>query len=277
VPTNTDKFHRDIEDAVSGVRLADAAAVRRLGDRRTRRQVLGAGLAVAAVLAGAAFGLPAVRDGDRPQPGAPTTAPPTVTPTPPTPPPAPVPGEMPDIPDAAMLRAEDLGGGDPPPAESVFWPHLQPPKPCAGAPSASDRLRETQRAITDMTGSGETPERPTVFLEYVARYRPGGAAQYLAELRDAIGRCPGAVGNGNGRWTATNAKLGGDDSLLIRLTRNVPGLGGQTARQTVYVAVARLGNAVVVVADLGWEGGNGHEPRVRQLTTAALHRAEIIR
>jgi hypothetical protein len=99
----------------------------------------------------------------------------------------------------------------------------------------------------------------------------------MAELRDAIGRCPGTAGTGNGRWTIVNSVPLGEDSLLIRITTDVEGLGGQRVRRSEYAAVARMDDVIVVVADVGWENASGYEPMVRHLTLAALGRAEVLR
>jgi hypothetical protein len=174
------------------------------------------------------------------------------------------------IPDSAMLQPEDLHGHILGPAPDDLWPNLRPPQPCADA-YPSTRQRRSDRAISGLVGVGE---RPTVVVEEVAVYRSNGARRYLRDLRRALRGC-GGVDEQGGRWTVLDTRVAGRDSLLLRLRQDID-YGGPTIKDT-YLAVARVGRALVVVADVGWEDGDGHEALVRELITAAVRRASTLR
>jgi hypothetical protein len=165
------------------------------------------------------------------------------------------------IPDAAFLQPADLRGATLNPVTEDLWPDLRPPRPCTGTrlPNA-----EAERAMSVMIGFDE---RPTVVMEHLATYRSDGADRYLRELRRGLAAC------GDTGWTVLATAVAGDESMLLRLREYID--YAQTWKNT-YVLVARVGSAVVVVADNGWETGSGHEDLVRDLSTAAVHRAAIV-
>jgi hypothetical protein len=172
------------------------------------------------------------------------------------------------VPASALLQPGDLGGAKPDRPTTNDLDHLSPPTPCLGNPYPSDALRlaaAKQRAVVP-TRAGSTP---VVVFEHVARYRSGGAAQLITELKAAVQRCPGPGGASQRRW-----KLVRDDgdTLLLHVTRQ-GGQDGRPVTHTTVVGVARVGDAVVVVADLGWEDGSGTEALVGALLPVALRRA----
>ena len=77
---------------------------------------------------------------------------------------------------------------------------------------------------------------------------------------------------GDRRRTILAAGVAGDESLLLRHRTYID--YADTYHNT-YLVVARIGRVLVVVADVGWETGSGHEPLVRELSTLAVHRAAI--
>ena len=179
----------------------------------------------------------------------------------------------PAIPDSALLQPSDLHGATPTPAPDDLWLDLRPPQPCAdhGAYPGS-ALRRADRAISAVIGVGD---RPTVVMEHLATYRAHGAGRYLRELRGALDRCDGRDGPDR-RWTVLATGLSGDESVLLRLRENVD-YAGEPMIKDSYLAVARVGRAVVVVADVGWEAGSGHPALVRELITPAVRRAASLR
>jgi len=104
-------------------------------------------------------------------------------------------------------------------------------------------------------------DRPTVIVNDVATYASDGARRYLRDLRRHAATCDG--------WSVLGTGSAGDESVLLRLREHIDYAG--TDKDT-YVLVARTGGAVVVVADTGWETGNGHEALVRELGVAAVRR-----
>ena len=165
------------------------------------------------------------------------------------------------VPEAAMLQPADLGGAPTTTVTDGSWSALRPPQPCG--PYPSDRLRRAERAVQAMIGVGE---RPTVIVNDVGVYRPGGARTYLAQLRRAVAGCSG--------WSVLDTGVAGDESVLLRLREHID--YANTDKYT-YVLVARTGRALVVVADAGWEDGDGHESLVRELGVAAVRRAAVVR
>jgi hypothetical protein len=173
------------------------------------------------------------------------------------------------IPDAALLQAEDLHGAVPSPATGEYWSTLQPPQPCTDGPYRSTALRRADRgimALVDVDGS------PEVVMEHVAIYRGNGAHKYLRELRRAIAACDTSDPQ-EAVWTVLATGVAGDESMLLSLRTYVD--YADTYHYT-YVLVARVGRALVVLADVGWETASGNEALVREFSTKAVQRAAIL-
>jgi hypothetical protein len=168
------------------------------------------------------------------------------------------------IPDAALLQSGDLGGATPGPLTDDTWSGLRPPQPCPGVALRSAAFVQDERAMSVMVGIGD---RPTVVMEHVATYRADGADRYLTELSRNLASCDDTG------WTVLATGVAGDESMLLRLREYVD--YAQTWKNT-YVLVARVGSALVVLADTGWENGNGHESLVRDLSGAAVRRAAVV-
>ena len=170
------------------------------------------------------------------------------------------------IPDAAMLQPRDLDGAALVPVTSDYWDRLRPPQPCTDRPYPSSALETADRAGQTMIGVGALP---TVVVEHVAVYRLGAAHLYLRDLRRALAACP-APGAQEPRWTVRGTGVAGDESILLELREY---LDYAEVYKSTYVVVARTGRALVVVADAGWETGNGHPALVRDLAPLAVARA----
>lgn len=183
------------------------------------------------------------------------------------------------IPTAALLQPADLKGESMKPLEGDTGEALRPPRPCGTAhPTDSARVASTaMTALYPSAGGGESTS-PSVILETIVRYRPGTAAQAFAELTAAVARCPGRAGAGTRDWQSLGAVQAGDEAVLFKTSTEVRSEGEKTpAPWTWPFAVARVGDDLVLVADLGWEATNGDEVLVRTLIAAAAQRARAAR
>jgi hypothetical protein len=250
--------------------LATARAVRRRGNRRTRRQILASGVVtVLAVLTGVMAGVGWLGNDDRGGPA--------VGPSPPISSTSPSPRESPSsdaersatIPDQALLP-ELRGKVTHYLADPAEVPFLKPPRPCGADAYASDRDRIASRVAAAVL-SQDTPSGPSPadVLEYIARYDEGsgGAEAYMNELRRDLDRCPGTIGareRGEYEWSRLGSDFAGDESLLLRIRARYKVDDSTTITGRYYLAVARVGNVVAVVGDFGWEGDAGPSARYAQ-------------
>ncbi|GAA3453442.1 hypothetical protein [Dactylosporangium matsuzakiense] len=183
------------------------------------------------------------------------------------------PGPAGSVADSAFLQAADLGGVIPTRPDAGLRPQLRPPRP---GPDGRYRSVATLNAEGTVSAVYPAPEgRPTVLIDYVAQYRGHGAARYLWELRLALAGRSGYT-DGDGQWTLLRSRAGGPCSLLIRLRHQFTDPDRGQITQDTYLIVARAGHAVVVLADIGWEYGSGHQPIVEALIPAALRRAATV-
>jgi hypothetical protein len=178
------------------------------------------------------------------------------------------------IPSGALLQASDLNGVAMQPVDGDVGKDLRPPRPCGDAhPSDSARQASTAAtaAMTPATGAAGTV--PSVILETIVRYRPGSGAQAFAELRSALQRCPGTLAKDKRTWQIVGDLGAGDEAILFRTsTQTKYGDSPELTTQTWPVAVARSGDDVVLISDLGWENISGEEPVVRKLIATAVDR-----
>ncbi|GAA0924599.1 hypothetical protein Vau01_060370 [Virgisporangium aurantiacum] len=178
------------------------------------------------------------------------------------------------IPSAGLLRPSDLSGAAMAPVDGDVGRDLRPPRPCGDA-HPSDPARQASIAMTaPMTpANGPGGTVPSVILETIVRYSPGSGAQAFAELRSALQRCPGAIGQGRRNWEIVGDVDAGDEALLFRTSvQTTYGDSPDLTIQTWPVAVARTGDDLVLVGDLGWENMSGEEPVVRTLIATAVDR-----
>jgi len=174
------------------------------------------------------------------------------------------------IPDAAMLQPQDLHGATPTPVTDDYWAALQPPQPCADRPYPSAGLQVADRAITALIG---VDRGPTVVMEHVATYRSDGAHQYLQQLRRALAACNG-LDNDGVLWTVRATGVAGDESVLLSSRTYID---YADSYHYTYLVVARVGKALVVVADTGWETASGDEALARELGVAGARRAAVLK
>jgi hypothetical protein len=176
------------------------------------------------------------------------------------------------IPAAALLQAADLGGVSPEPARDAAQ-HLRPPRPCS-EPNPSDSARVSSTAVTAaLTPATGQQGTPSVILETIVRYRHSVGPQAFSELTTALRRCPGELGKNKRRWEVVGDLRAGDEAILFRTTTQfVYGDETNLVTTTTPVGVARVGDDIVLVADLGWETTGGDESRVRRLVVTAVER-----
>jgi hypothetical protein len=160
------------------------------------------------------------------------------------------------------------------PVDGDIGKDLRPPRPCGSGHPSDPARRESIAMTAPMTPSGGPAGTvPSVILETIVRYGPGSGAQAFAELRSALQRCPGAIGEGRRNWETVGDIDAGDEALVFRTsTRTTYGDSPELTTQTWPVAVARSGDDLVLVADLGWENMSGEEPVVRALIATAVER-----
>jgi hypothetical protein len=178
------------------------------------------------------------------------------------------------IPTAALLQPADLNGAEMKPVDGDAGKALRPPRPCGDAhPSDPARVASTAATAVHPSAGGGESTAPSVILETIVRYRPGSGAQAFDELMAAIARCPGTAGADTREWQSLGPLDAGDEAVLFRTSTQVRADDQATlAPWTWPVAVARVGDDLVLVADLGWETMNGEETTVRSLITAAVQR-----
>ena len=175
------------------------------------------------------------------------------------------------IPDKATLQPVDLHGATTTEVDDVSWGWLRPPQPGAAGPYPSTILRRSERTVSAIL---DVDERPTVVLEYLAVYHSNGAHRYLRDLRRALEPGHGA-GDRPGRWKILATCVAGPDSVLLRLREDIESAGGTKVRDT-YVAVARVGRLLVVVADTGGKSCAAHRGLVEELIPPAVRRASVL-
>jgi hypothetical protein len=156
------------------------------------------------------------------------------------------------IPDEAVLQAADLGGVTPRAADGDDWPQLRPPRPC-GAAVPTPIADRAVAAVIDVDGAPES------IMEYVAVHRDPD--RYLRKLRKALRNCPD--------WRVEEDR---PDGLTLRWTQRWEHVEDEVTHHT-YIAVARAGRAVVVVADSGWETSDGDRAVAERLLVSGVRRA----
>jgi hypothetical protein len=243
----------------AGATLPDPATLRQRADRRTRRVVVAACVAVAVVTAGIAAGASQLLAGPAPQPGG------TITPRP---------------------TASDSTS----PAPSTTWPSTAPPTSTAARPpitsipnnaffvQPSDSAMDgTPHAPVDATapfslcghpylgGAGVNKQRTRKLFYWVGQkgdlpggtvdqtifaYAPGGAEAAMRNLRAGIQDCPQYHGF---TYTLTNATSRGDDSLLMR-SQYIPTSSNAPIPENSLYSIVRVGDVVTMLYVAGWEG-----------------------
>jgi hypothetical protein len=286
--TDFDRAYRDLADEADTVHLAPPNDLRSRGDRRTRMRVVSVIAAAAVAVGGATGGTQWLLRADSGPPvtpgGTPTAtlspAPPAATPSTPasSPPPAspsttgaprvsasaagrPVPRS---IPDSAFLQVGDTNGTVP--VKDVSSEEMLPE--LCGATYRSDAKVQVRRTrhVTYWTAPKPEYVPDGTFDETITAYKAGGAKDFMAQLRKAVGDC---AKDGDDRYKIVPAPKHGDDSFVFE--KRYPAtdaVGNPTGGDEVrLVSVVRVGDVVMVLYERGWEAGWTADPDVVETFT----------
>jgi hypothetical protein len=180
------------------------------------------------------------------------------------------------IPAGALLAPADVSGAKPEALANGELSYLRPLRPCGDERYTSDSSRDDAVAVKYVPYPPSGGDVPAVVIEFVARHAPGGAAEQFKEIGEALKRCPGGLGEGQRRWTVLASPDAGDQSLLVRIDQKESYADEEKEIVGRYAALARVGDVIVVVTDLGWENIGGSEKLVRELIGKAVQRAGTI-
>ena len=251
--------------------LPMAEQLRHRSDQRARRRATAGILAaVVAAVAGLAGLLP-LTGPDAPPPitGQSATPPPSATPTPSASQAAPskpvgcldrYPGLIPStvfLADATADTALCYRAKSPPPGEPTFPTPDYLPRVCATMSHPSDSLITDRRGIEVMFNDGtDTSPSTSRYFHTVTQYSGSGAQDYLAELRQAVGRCDGYPRDGTRyEYAIVSGPKLGDEAIRMTVYKRLTQTPESGPREgTFYISVVRRGHYVSVVFDRGWEG-----------------------
>jgi hypothetical protein len=174
------------------------------------------------------------------------------------------------IPASALLQPADVGGAQAEPLERGDFAHVRPLRPCGADRYPSDGSRTDAVAVRYAVPGAQEASTPSVVVEFLGRHESGGAAEQFRDIGAALKRCPGGLGEGQHKWEILESD---SDSMLIRIGQRFAYADEEPATVNHYAALSRVNDAVVVVADLGWENIDGSEQLVRDLIKKAEQRA----
>ncbi|BBH69268.1 hypothetical protein ACTI_59530 [Actinoplanes sp. OR16] len=179
------------------------------------------------------------------------------------------------IPAGAVLQPSDVRDAEAAPLDQGLHAHVRPLRPCGDDRYPSDETRTDAVAMRFIVPGAEANSTPSVVTEFVGLHSSGGAAAQFAEISAALQKCPGGLGSGadERRWTVLDSD---DDSMLVRIDQRYAYADQTPETVSNFAALSRVGDAIVVVADLGWENMGGSEDLVRSLITKAEERASTI-
>lgn len=177
------------------------------------------------------------------------------------------------IPGSALLQPDDVRGAQAETLEEGESAHVRPLRPCGDDRYPSDGTRTGAVAKRYVVPGPEEDSTPSVVTHFVGLHTAGGAAEQFRDVDAALNRCPGGLGEGQRQWTIVES---GDDSVLVRIDQRSSYAEEEPSTVSHFAALTRVGDAVVVVADLGWENAGGDEKLVRDLIAKAERRAATI-
>jgi hypothetical protein len=270
------RFFAAAAERADAVPLAGAAAARRTGTRRRRARLATLAVVCALIVAAIPVGVHELTAHRRfvpavPSTSAPTTAPPSTTPSAPTSADATPTGEaLP--PDPCSFQPAQCY----PPVRQ--WHEERLPAPCTQPSHPSDALIVQRRSESRSSYYDLAKQGTTMYSVTLTRYRTGGAAKYLAEVRTELARCRTVARTSdfnNAEVTLTyrsvSTGIGGDESLLAsRSYRYVSETQPRLSNPTYPIAVVRIGDVVAVVYDYGWEGSPSLRSRFDQFVADAI-------
>jgi len=175
-----------------------------------------------------------------------------------------------------FLQVEDLGGGGTVeilPSDRVTEARINP---CGGRlPSDDQRLaRAAARVLYRFSTIPDATPDGTAY-EVITLYRSGGAAGFLADLRAAVERCPtGAQGDMTIEREIGETNFAGDESILV-LENQKYDFEGTQSQTVVKVAAIRLGERILILDMMGWEGTDVTPAEMDRLIQAAIKRATL--
>ncbi|MEV0900030.1 hypothetical protein [Actinoplanes sp. NPDC049802] len=199
-------------------------------------------------------------------PAAPASAAPTGASTP-------APASPAGIPAAALLQPADIRGARPENLEQGEYAYVRPLRPCGDARYRSDSTRTAAVAKRYVVPGPGQETVPTVVVQFIGRHSAGGAAGQVQDIDAALAKCPGGLGEGRRKWDIIESDA---DSILVRIGQRFSYADEEPATVNHYAALARVNDAIVVVADMGWENMDGSEDLVRDLIGKARQRAEAV-
>ena len=177
------------------------------------------------------------------------------------------------IPAEALLQPADTGvKSDSLPAGE--YSHVRPLRPCGDGRYPSDATRTDAVAVRFIV-PGKAPESVPagVVVEFIGRHSAGGAAEQFRDIKTAIGKCPGGLGKGQSKWEIVESD---EDSMLVRISEKYSYADEAPSTVSIYSGVSKVGEAIVVVTDTGWENSGGDQAMVRDLMAKAEKRATAI-
>lgn len=292
----------DLSDAFAQIhdeaqrRLLPAAAELRVrSEKRARRRAAVGTLAVVGLATAAVIGiLPLVNGQAAPLPvgssSTPTTTPKSTPTTLPTPDPSAstsagtnlprcvdnYPGKIPDTVFLADNLAENalcFRTRAPLPGEETWETHDRLPEACLTPSHPSDALILDRRGIEGSFDDGSGAGSPAIskYSHTVTQYSGTGAADYLAEVRAAVGQCDKYTRkNWRYDYSIISGQPLGDESILLTMKLTYLGVPeGMPKEATFRISVVRFGSNVSVLFDWGWEGYPSATPALNQLMSQA--------
>lgn len=194
----------------------------------------------------------------------------------PPPPNSSVPSDKPavkGIPASALLQPSDTRNAEAQPLEEGDFSHVRPLRPCGDAKYSSDGSRTDAVATRFTVPGAEQGSVPSVVVQFVGKHAAGGAADQFKEIDAALDKCPGGLGKDQHKWTIIDADA---NSILVRIEQRFSYADEEPATVSHFAALSKVNDAIVVVADLGWENMGGSEALVRDLIAKAEKRAATI-
>jgi hypothetical protein len=165
------------------------------------------------------------------------------------------------VPDSAFLHATDVPGQIKGMPERLADGERSLPSFCGAAYDQSDRLtlRATFRLLYNSPGSPPEATPKAEIYQDILVYREAAAGPFMTALRAAVAGC-GSQSDAAGVPVANflRGELGaGDESALIEQRRPATDDAGDPlddgSEQSMFWAVARVGDAIAFLAVIGWE------------------------
>ncbi|MFK4243068.1 hypothetical protein ACI2KV_09295 [Micromonospora chokoriensis] len=138
------------------------------------------------------------------------------------------------------------------------------PKLCGNEFGTGGRQVTASAAMTVTYQKAGAPSSNTpqgMIHQVIFTFDGDGATAYMSRLRTAVQACPSYDHSGSPGTVKNEALPGvGDEALLLTRTWAETSLNGDRTGRTAssQIAVARVGKAVTVFNDQGWEGTSGN-------------------